>query len=103
MCAFGLVPHYLRLESTDGQTVKVDFNPSSGKFTKILLKKKDKKLKICCLFWKRNNVSESAYRELTVFCDGLPRTSGLINARMILTVYIILKEFREISLVHMLV
>ena len=31
MCAFGLVPHYLRLESTDGQTVKVDFNPSSSK------------------------------------------------------------------------
>jgi hypothetical protein len=32
------------------------------------------KLKICSLFWKKNNVSESAYRELTVFCDGLPRT-----------------------------
>ena len=38
-----------------------------------------------------------------VFCDGLPRTSGFINARKILTVYMILKEFREISLAHMLV
>jgi hypothetical protein len=28
---FGLVPQYLKLESTDGQTVKVDFNPSSSK------------------------------------------------------------------------
>jgi mRNA-degrading endonuclease RelE of RelBE toxin-antitoxin system len=25
------VPQYLKLESTDGQTVKVDFNPSSSK------------------------------------------------------------------------
>jgi hypothetical protein len=49
------------------------------------------------------NVNESAYRELTVFCDGLPRTYRFINARKILTVYIILKEFREISLEHMLV
>jgi hypothetical protein len=28
---YGLVPQYLKLESTDGQTVKVDFNPSSSK------------------------------------------------------------------------
>ena len=38
----------------DGQTVKVDFNPSSSNSsyqdTKICLKKKDKKLKICYLF-----------------------------------------------------
>ena len=40
---------------------------------KICLKKKDKKLKICYLFQKKNNVSESADRELTLFCDGLPR------------------------------
>jgi mRNA-degrading endonuclease RelE of RelBE toxin-antitoxin system len=26
-----IVPQYLKLESTDGQTVKVDFNPSSSK------------------------------------------------------------------------
>jgi hypothetical protein len=29
--SYGLVPQYLKLESTDGQTVKVDFNPSSSK------------------------------------------------------------------------
>jgi hypothetical protein len=41
--------------------------------SKICLKKKEKKLRICYLFYKKNNVSESAYRELTVFCDVLPR------------------------------
>jgi hypothetical protein len=29
--SYGLVTQYLKLESTDGQTVKVDFNPSSSK------------------------------------------------------------------------
>ena len=29
--SYGLVRQYLKLESTDGQTVKVDFNPSSSK------------------------------------------------------------------------
>jgi hypothetical protein len=29
--SYGLVPQYLKLESTDGQTVRVDFNPSSSK------------------------------------------------------------------------
>jgi hypothetical protein len=29
--SYGLVPQYLKLESTDGQSVKVDFNPSSSK------------------------------------------------------------------------
>ena len=29
--SYGLVSHYLKLESTDGQTVKVDFNSSSSK------------------------------------------------------------------------
>ena len=52
--SYGLVPQYLKLESTDGQTVKVDFNLSSTNLhTKICLKKKDKKLKICYLFWKK--------------------------------------------------
>ena len=40
--------------------------------TKICLKKKDKKLKFFFTL-EKINVSESAYRELTVFCDGLPR------------------------------
>ena len=29
--SYGIVPQYLKLESTDGQTVKVDFNPPSSK------------------------------------------------------------------------
>ena len=29
--SYGLVPQYLQLESTDGQTGKVDVNPSSSK------------------------------------------------------------------------
>ena len=51
--SYGLVPQYLKLESTDGQTVKVYFNPSPSKSSyQDCLKKKDKKLKICYLFWK---------------------------------------------------
>ena len=51
--SYGLVPQYLKLESTDGKTVKVDFNSSSSNLhTKICQKKKDKTLKICYLFWK---------------------------------------------------
>jgi hypothetical protein len=42
--------------------------------TKICLKKKDKKIKDLLFILEKINVSESAYRELTVFCDGLPRT-----------------------------
>jgi hypothetical protein len=61
------------------------------------------KIKDLLFILEKCNVNESAYRELTVFCDGLPRTYGFINARKILTVYIILYEFREISLAHMLV
>jgi hypothetical protein len=29
--SYDLVPQHLKLENTDGQTVKVDFNPSSSK------------------------------------------------------------------------
>jgi hypothetical protein len=60
------------------------------------------KIKDLLFILEKFNVSESAYRELTVFCDGLPRTY-LVSSRKILTVYIILKEFRGISLAHMLV
>jgi hypothetical protein len=34
--SYGLVPQYLKLESTDGQTVKVDFIPSSSKSSMCL-------------------------------------------------------------------
>ena len=99
----GLVPQYLKLESTDGQTVKVDFNPSSSKSSyQDLPEEKRQKIKDLLFILEKFNVSESAYRELTVFCDGLPRTY-LVSSRKILTVYIILKEFRGISLAHMLV
>ena len=42
---------YSLLESTDGQTVKVDFNPSSSKSSyQDLPEEEKKKLKICYLF-----------------------------------------------------
>jgi hypothetical protein len=51
--SYGLVPQYLKLESTDGQTVKVDFNPSSSKSSyQDLSEEERQKLKICYLFWK---------------------------------------------------
>ena len=51
--SYGLVPQYLRLESTDGQTVKVDFNPSFSKSSYQDLPEEERKnLKICYLFWK---------------------------------------------------
>jgi hypothetical protein len=36
------------------------------------------KIKDLLFILEKFNVSESAYRELTVFCDGLPRTEILI-------------------------
>ena len=73
--SYGLVPQYLKLESTDGQTVKVDFNPSSSKSSyKDLPEEERQKIKDLLFILEKFNVSESAYRELTLFCDGLPRT-----------------------------
>jgi hypothetical protein len=39
------------------------------------------KIKDLLFISEKFNVSESAYRELTVFCDGLPRTSGVQGHR----------------------
>ena len=72
--SYGLVPQYLKLESTDGQSAKVDFNPSSSKSSYQDLPEERKKFKDLLFILEKINVSESAYRELTVFCDGLPRT-----------------------------
>jgi hypothetical protein len=70
----GLVPQYLKLESTDGQTVQVDFNPSSSKSSfQDLPEEERQKIKDLLFILEKFNVSESAYWELTVFCDGLPR------------------------------
>jgi hypothetical protein len=64
-----------QLESTDGQTVKVDFNPSSSKSSyQDLSEEERQKIKDLLIILEKFNVSESAKRELTVFCDGLPRT-----------------------------
>jgi hypothetical protein len=66
---------YLKLESTDGQTVKVDFNPSSSKSSyQDLPEEERQKIKDLLFILEKINISESAYREPTVFCDGLPRT-----------------------------
>ena len=68
--SYGLVPQYLKLESTDGQTVKVDFNPSSKSSYQDLTEEERQKIKDLLFILEKFNVSESAYRELTVFCDG---------------------------------
>jgi hypothetical protein len=52
--SYGFVPQYLKLESTDGQTVKVDFNLSSSKSSyQDLPEEERQKIKICYLFWKK--------------------------------------------------
>ena len=69
-----LYPQYFKLESTDGQTVKVYFNPSSSKSSyQDLPEDERQKIKDLLFILGKFNVSESTYRELTVFCDGLPR------------------------------
>ena len=61
-------------ERTDGQIVKVDFNPTSSKSSyQDLPEEKRQKIKDLLFILEKFNVSESAYRELTVFCDELPR------------------------------
>jgi hypothetical protein len=72
--SYGLVPQYLKLESTDRQTVKIDFNPSSSKSSYQYLPEERQKIKDLLFILEKINVCESAYREPTVFCDGLPRT-----------------------------
>jgi hypothetical protein len=73
--SYGLVLQYLKLESTDGQTAKVDFNPSSNKSSyQDLPEEERQKIKDLLFILEKPNVSESAKREQTVFCDGLPRT-----------------------------
>ena len=65
---------YGLLETTDGQTVKVDFNLSSSKSSYQDLPEEGRRnIKDLLFILEKNNVSESAYRELRVFCDGLPR------------------------------
>ena len=72
--SYGLVPQYLKLESTDGKTVKVDFNSSSIKSSYQDLPEEERQnIKDLLFILEKFNVSESAYRELTVFCDGLLR------------------------------
>ena len=69
------VPQYLKLESTDGQTVQVDFNPSSSKSSyQDLPEEERQQIKDLLFILEKCHVSESAYWELTVFCDGLRRT-----------------------------
>jgi len=58
-----------------GRLLKVDFNPSSSKYSyQDLPEEERQKIKDLLFILEKINDSESAYRELTVFCDGLPRT-----------------------------
>ena len=66
--------NFFKLGSTDGQTVKVDFNPSSSKSSyQDLPEEERQKNKDLLFILETFKVSESAYRELTAFCDGVPR------------------------------
>ena len=57
--SYGLVPQYL--ENTDGQTVKVDFNPSSSKSSyQDLPEEERQKIKDLLFILEKFNVSESA-------------------------------------------
>ena len=63
--SYVLVPQYLKLESTDGQTVKDDFNPSSSKSSyQDLSEEKRQNIKDLLFILEKINVSESPYREL---------------------------------------
>jgi hypothetical protein len=56
------VPHYLKLESTDGQTVKVDFNPSSRKSAyQDLPEEERQKIKDLLIILEKSNVSERKF------------------------------------------
>ena len=58
--SYGFVPQYLKLESTDGQTVKVDFNPSSNKSSyQDLSEEERQKIKDLLFILGKFNVSES--------------------------------------------
>ena len=58
--SYDLVPHCLKLESTDGQTVKVDFNPSSSKSSyQDLPEEERQKMKDLLFVFEKLNVSES--------------------------------------------
>ena len=59
--SYGLVPQYLKLESTDGQIVKVDFNPSSSKSSDQDLPEEERQnIKHLLFILEKNNVRESA-------------------------------------------
>ena len=71
--------------------------------SKVCLKKKEKKLRICYLFYKKLILARALIGNWQYFVMGYHENIWFPNAGKILTVYIILKEFREISLAHMLV
>jgi hypothetical protein len=55
--------------------LKIDFNSSSSKSSYQDSPEEERQtIKDLLFFLEKCNVSESAKRELTVFCDGLPRT-----------------------------
>ena len=56
-----------------GRLIKVDFNPlSSISSYQDLPEEERQRIKDLLFILEKFNVSESANRELTLFCDGLP-------------------------------
>ncbi|CAG2186020.1 unnamed protein product [Mytilus edulis] len=73
--SYGLVPQYIKLQSSIGEAFKVDFQPTDYNKSSFqdLPDEEKQKIKDLLFILEKFNVSESAYRELTLYCDGLPR------------------------------
>jgi hypothetical protein len=82
--------NYIEIHPTQAQVAKISYHhPSkylnqnvSPQFQCLLFRimldlpeEERQKIKDLLFILEKNNVSESAYREPTVFCDGLPRTN----------------------------
>ncbi|CAC5421897.1 Tyrosine-protein kinase receptor Tie-1,Tyrosine-protein kinase Shark,Melanoma receptor tyrosine-protein kinase,Ack-related non-receptor tyrosine kinase,Tyrosine-protein kinase ZAP-70,Vascular endothelial growth factor receptor 1,Receptor tyrosine-protein kinase erbB-4,Tyrosine-protein kinase SYK,Tyrosine-protein kinase Fer [Mytilus coruscus] len=81
--SYSLVPQYIKLQSCVGEAVKVDFQPTDynkSSFQDFSYKEKQK-IKDLLFILEKINVSESVYRELTLYCDGLPRNYLISQCR----------------------
>lgn len=73
--SYGLVPQYIKLQSSIGEAFKVDFQPTDYNKSSFqdLPDEEKQKIKDLLFILEKFNVSESAYRELILYCDLLPR------------------------------
>ena len=80
--SYGLTPSYLKLQSSNGKDIKIDFKATSSSSSYQQLPNDEKqKIKDLLFILEKFNVSESAYRELTMFSDDLPRKYLIAQCR----------------------